>query len=111
MASTVEAFATSFAGSSWPEPVSLPSDLELGIQDQQNLLSGNPTERSWSVAPIQAPGTAPDDNNFIGILFWMPLLDLGLGGGPFRKFHSQPADHSSLPLSQRNCIIPNGMGY
>eukprot|EP00983_Pelagomonas_calceolata_P130109 1161661-Pelagomonas_calceolata.AAC.10 len=60
VADAVEIFATSFAGSFWPEPVS----------------------KMFSARPPQAPGTAPVDINSIIVLLWMPLLGLGPGVAP-----------------------------
>eukprot|EP00983_Pelagomonas_calceolata_P084905 1156449-Pelagomonas_calceolata.AAC.8 len=76
---------------------------KLSMQDQPK------SERSWSVAPIQAPRTAPVNKGFISTLLWMPWLGPGPGGGLFWGLRSPPVDHSSLPMSQQICVIPIAM--
>eukprot|EP00983_Pelagomonas_calceolata_P116360 1160293-Pelagomonas_calceolata.AAC.10 len=85
VAAAVGMFATSYVYSLGPEPASPSTALELSKLAKQNLHSGCQVVVTRVAAskvgawPPQAPGTV--DTKLISILFGMPLLGPGPGGG------------------------------
>eukprot|EP00983_Pelagomonas_calceolata_P022349 703315-Pelagomonas_calceolata.AAC.4 len=76
------------------------------LQDTLSSLAG---ERNWPVAPRQPLGPAPADTTLTNMSLWMPML----GPGPrvaLSGLRNPPADHSSLPPSQRIYVLPLAMG-
>eukprot|EP00983_Pelagomonas_calceolata_P067309 1149428-Pelagomonas_calceolata.AAC.3 len=112
-------FATSFAGSSWPQPASLPSTLKLGKLAKQNLLpglssfcdlgcSGQSLEAKFlqcfdfdfpRAQLPQASGTAPTSHKLDHHTYVSILAGSGAWGCPFWGLGNPPADCSSLLLN------------
>eukprot|EP00983_Pelagomonas_calceolata_P045867 1139900-Pelagomonas_calceolata.AAC.9 len=90
LAGAAETFATSFAGTSWPEPAGPLPTLKLGMLAEQTFLPGQPSLGdlgcSGQTRPPQAPGTASVNTNFISILLWMAFAGLESGGARSRDF-------------------------
>eukprot|EP00983_Pelagomonas_calceolata_P085394 1156546-Pelagomonas_calceolata.AAC.6 len=131
VAGAVETIATSFVGSSWPEPVSLPSALKFGKLSKQTFLSQLSTLGdqgcSGQTQPPQAPGqihsTRASSAYFCGCTCEVRGLGVPVPGTlqstcrPFQladqpmDLHSSNCDeiNSSCFISRVSCSVDRGV--
>eukprot|EP00983_Pelagomonas_calceolata_P070236 1150705-Pelagomonas_calceolata.AAC.7 len=135
VAGAAEKFATSFAGSSWPESSSLSSTLKLEVQTRQNLLLGQPSSGGLGCSGQSLGANIPQSFGFdfpkpatsgprnsssrhkLGQHTFVDALALSrVWGCPFWGFRSPAADlqlaDEQMDLHNTNCdIIYNLCSY